>query len=217
METPRRSQLFESSNNQIQVGTDVKYTFGNSRVAPKFPDDSTITKGIDVKEDFRATLQRIDNDLRNKNILFGQDIYAVLYGFLNRIRFRYTNGDRLDYCFNCFCCRSPKDEKRDTSSKRHYLFEKAQLKLHNELDVVRIIKTLRKVKSLTHCLLPQRQRMLMAFSRSNLVETSSSSSDSDDNTYDPVRLMESPDPYSRLRINGRIKKLMREFKNRPLE
>ena len=59
--------------------------------------------------------------------------------------------------------------------------------------------------------------MLMAFSKANMVETSSSSSDSDDNTYDPVRLMESPDPYSRLRINGRIKKLMKEFKNRSLE
>lgn len=57
----------------------------------------------------------------------------------------------------------------------------------------------------------------MAFSRSNMVETSSSSSDSDDNIYDPARLMESPDPYSRLRINGRIKKLMKEFKNRTLE
>ena len=57
----------------------------------------------------------------------------------------------------------------------------------------------------------------MAFSRANMLETSSSSSDSDDNTYDPVRLMESSDPYSRLRINGRIKKLMKEFKNRSLE
>ena len=57
----------------------------------------------------------------------------------------------------------------------------------------------------------------MAFNRSNLVETSSSSSDSDDVSYDPLRLMESSDPYSRLRINGRIKKLMRGFKNRALE
>jgi hypothetical protein len=80
-----------------------------------------------------------------------------------------------------------------------------------------MIKNLRKVKSLSQYLLPQRQRMLMAFSRSNMVETSSSSSDSDDNIYDPLRLMESPDPYSRLRINGRIKKLMKEFKNRSLE
>ena len=114
-----------------------------------------------------------------------------MYGFLNRIRFKYTLKDRFDYCINCFCCRSPRDEKRDSSSKKHYLFEKAELKLNNELDVVRLIKTLRKVKSLAHCLLPQRQRILMAFSRSNLVETSSSSSDSDDNSHDPLKLMES--------------------------
>ena len=170
-----------------------------------------------MKEDYKATLQKIDKELRSKNIFFGQEIYAVMYGFLNRIRFRYTLKDRFDYCINCFCCRSARDEKRDSSSKKHYLFEKAELKLHNELDVVRLIKTLRKVKSLAHCLLPQRQRILMAFNRSNLVETSSSSSDSDDVSYDPLRLMESADPYSRLRINGRIKKLMRGFKNRALK
>lgn len=125
METPRRSQIDERYNNQIQIGTDVKYTFGNSRVGPAPPNDCPRTVGNDVKEDFKATLQRIDHDLRSKNILFGQDIYAILYGFLNRIRFRYTIKDRLDYCISCFCCRSPKDEKRDISAKKHYLFEKA--------------------------------------------------------------------------------------------
>lgn len=107
------------------MGTDVKYTFANSRVHPTAPDDSPRIEGNDVKEDFKASLQRINHDLKSKNILFGQDIYAVLYGFLNRIRFRYTLKDRFDYCFNCFCCRSPKDEKRDISAKKHYLFEKA--------------------------------------------------------------------------------------------
>ena len=37
---------------------------------------------------------------------------------------------------------------RDTYFKKHYLFEKAEDKFNNELDVVRIVKTLRKFKML---------------------------------------------------------------------
>jgi len=99
-------------------------TFGNSRVR-QIPPEESPRKTDGVKEDFKATLQKIDKELRSKNIFFGQEIYAVMYGFLNRIRFRYTLKDRFEYCINCFCCRSPRDEKRDSSSKKHYLFEKA--------------------------------------------------------------------------------------------
>ena len=49
----------------------------------------------------------------------------------------------------------------------------------NELDAVRIVKTLRKFKMLAQALLSQRHRMILRFQRQNLVETSSSSSDSE--------------------------------------
>ena len=83
--------------------------------------------------------------------------------------------------------------------------------------MVRVLKTLRKVKSLAHALLSEKNRMLMKFERQNVIETTSSSSDSEDNAYDPVRMMEVKDPYVRLRASGRIKKMMKEFGNRNLE
>lgn len=59
-----------------------------------------------------------------------------------------------------------------------------------ELDVVRIVKTLRRFKMLSQALLAQRHRLLLRYQRNNLVETDSSSPDSDDPDFDPVRGME---------------------------
>lgn len=50
-----------------------------------------------------------------------------------------------------------------------------------------------------------------------MVETSSSSSDSDDNLYDPVRLMENKNPLVRLVTYGKVKKMMKEFKGRDID
>ncbi len=82
-----------------------------------------------------------------------------------------------------------------------------------ELDVVRIVKTLRKFKMFAHAMLAQRHRLILRFQRQNLVETSSSSSDSDDNNYDPVRLMENNNPMVRLITYGKVKKMMMQFQN----
>jgi hypothetical protein len=43
------------------------------------------------------------------------------------------------------------------------------------------------------------------------VEASSSSSDSDNNAYDPVRLMENGNPLVRLVAYGKVKKMMKQF------
>ena len=54
----------------------------------------------------------------------------------------------------------------------------------------------------------------------NLVETSSSSSDSDDNRFDTVRLMENPNPMIKMVMYGKLKKMMQGFRDhkiKPLE
>ena len=66
-------------------------------------------------------------------------------------------------------------------------------------------------------MLTQKNRMILRFQRQNLVETSSSSSDSDDNAYDPVRLMENNNPLVRLVAYGKVKKMMSQFQNRDID
>ncbi len=50
--------------------------------------------------------------------------------------------------------------------------------------------------------------MILKFQRYNLVETTSSSSDSDDNNYDELRLMEHENPLIKLVAFGKIKKMI---------
>jgi hypothetical protein len=59
--------------------------------------------------------------------------------------------------------------------------------------------------------------MILRFQRQNLVETSSSSSDSDNNTYDPVRLMENGNPLVRLVTYGKVKKMMKQFQDHDID
>ena len=66
-------------------------------------------------------------------------------------------------------------------------------------------------------MLSQRHRLVLKYQRMNLIETSSSSSESDDNTYDPARLMENRNPLVRLVAFGKVKKMMRQFLGHDLD
>jgi hypothetical protein len=103
---------------------------------------------------------------------------------------KYNFSDRLEYIFECLCCRNIREDKRIRSVKKHYLFQKAEDRMRSEIDVTHIIKGLRKLKQVTQVLFPQRHRMILKYQRHNMVETSSSSSDSDSNVYDTLRLMD---------------------------
>ena len=101
--------------------------------------------------------------------------------------------------------------------KSHYFFEKAEENFLKELDVVRVVKTLKKYKMLAEAMLSQKHRLLLKFQRQNLIETTSSSSDSDDNTYDELAMMESKNPMVQLMTYGKIKKMMCQFKGKKVD
>lgn len=83
--------------------------------------------------------------------------------------------------------------------------------------MVRIVRSLRRFKMLAQAMLTQKHRMILRFQRQNLVETSSSSSDSDDNLFDPVRLMENNNALVRLVTYGKVKKMMKEFNEKEID
>ena len=59
--------------------------------------------------------------------------------------------------------------------------------------------------------------MILKFQRQNVIETSSSSSDSDDNNYDLIRLMQHKNPLIKLITYGKVKKMMKQFENQELD
>jgi hypothetical protein len=97
---------------------------------------------LKVKE---AVLQE---DFKTKTRIEGSDIHSLFFAFLNRQRFVYSLRDIFEYVLRCLCMRDTGDLRQRSAVKRHFLFEKAEEKFSQELDVVRIIRTLRRFKML---------------------------------------------------------------------
>jgi len=101
--------------------------------------------------------------------------------------------------------------------KKHYQFNEGEDKLFDELDVITLLKTMRRVKLLAQTLLTQQQKMVLRFQRKNIIESSSSSGDSDTvNKFDMMNMMESKNPNVRLSVYGKIKKVINSYKNMEL-
>ncbi|CDW71429.1 UNKNOWN [Stylonychia lemnae] len=174
-------------------------------------DEFKAVQNIKEKE---HSLQR---EYKFKNQIQENDIGNILFAFLNRERFSYAVKDIIHYILKCMCFRNIEENRKRKIYKKHFLFEKAEEKFMQELDAIRIVKTLRKFKMLAQALLSQKQRLVLRFQRQNLIETSSSSSDSDNNNYDTVRLMENPNPLIRLVIFGKLKKMIQGFTGKKLD
>jgi len=71
------------------------------------------------------------------------------------------------------------------------MFKAGDEKLGRELDVVNIIRSIRQLRLMTNVLLGPSEKMLLKFQRKNIIETTSSSSDSDHHSYDTVKLLNS--------------------------
>ncbi|CDW84258.1 UNKNOWN [Stylonychia lemnae] len=145
-----------------------------------------------------------------------EDVNQILADLINRRRFRYTSKDILTYLFQCLCLRKTRTLRENNVYKNHYLFMKAQDKLDQELDVITLLRSLRKLRLMNSTLLNQKNRMIMRFQRKNLVETQSSSSDSDDNKNDTLKQMENQNPMVRLMVYGKLKKMMMSYANQKL-
>ena len=89
-------------------------------------------------------------EFKEKAEIRNQDIRSLFFAFLNRARFKYTLGNIFEYMIRCLCFRDidDKEDRQLQHNKKHFLFKKAEEKFMQELDVVRIVKTLRKFKML---------------------------------------------------------------------
>ena len=59
------------------------------------------------------------------------------------------------------------------------------------MDILNLIRSIRKLKMMAKIIFPERSRALLKFSRRNLLESASSSCDSDIHNYDTFKLVDS--------------------------
>jgi len=91
----------------------------------------------------------LQGEFKTKKSMVGSDIHSLFFAFLNRSRFLYSPRDIFVYAIKCLCLRDTGENRREKNTKKHHLFEKAEEKFMNELDVVRIVRSLRKFKMLS--------------------------------------------------------------------
>lgn len=185
-----------------------------------------IGSGKDETNKSRTIVQDMDKNLKNnsKKELNENEIYTIVMNIINRKRFKYSIGDIFKYILTCLCFRKLKLKKYvgsieewEKSMKKHYQFNEGEDKLFDELDVISILKSIRRVKLLTQSLLTQQQKTILRFQRKNIIESSSSSGDSDSNNkLDLMNMMESKNPMLRFTVYAKLKKIMNTYHDQTL-
>lgn len=100
---------------------------------------------IDLDEEQQREIEaEKQNEFRFKNEINEKDISSLLYAFVLRKRFYYRLLDITKYVLCCFCLRNVEKNKSRKSYKNHYLYSKGEDKLKMELDIISLIKSLRK-------------------------------------------------------------------------
>jgi hypothetical protein len=120
------------------------------------------TVKLEVPESPDNKIESIEKTLKDpmKVILDKRELNVVLRNIINRRRFQYTCSDILEFLVRCLCLRKIKRRKYRGSKeewedhvKKHYHFKEGEDKLFDELDVITLLKSMRRVKLLTQTLL----------------------------------------------------------------
>ncbi|TNV83661.1 hypothetical protein FGO68_gene8648 [Halteria grandinella] len=133
---------------------------------------------------------------------------------LKRERFSYGGVHIVDYLTRCLCLRKSQLHQRE--NKSHFLYNKGDRKLKQELDIVNLVRQIRQLRLMAQVLLKPSERLLLKFQRKNVIETTSSSSDSDHQNYDTVKLLNSKKGLIKLQQIVKINKMLEQYQNKEL-
>ena len=94
--------------------------------------------------------------------------------------FRYNLGNILHYVFCCASCKRIRQRAKTSNSYRsHMLYGEGEEKLQEELDCITFLKSIRQLKLLTQVLLTRKQKLMLRFQKANVLDSETTSSDSD--------------------------------------
>ena len=116
--------------------------------------------------------------------------------------------------------KTKRDEERtydiELIKKPHDLYNKGNRKLERELDIVNLVRSIRKLRLMARVMLTPSERMLLKFQRKNVIETTSSSSDSDHYSFDTIKLLNSKRGLVKLQQVVKIKNHLISMKDQSL-
>ena len=124
--------------------------------------NTPMSKSVKIERESPDKIESLDKTLKDpmKVTLDKRELNVVLRNVINRRRFQYTCSDILEFLVRCLCLRKIKKRKYRGSReewedhvKKHYHFKEGEDKLFDELDVITLLKSMRRVKLLTQTLL----------------------------------------------------------------
>ncbi|TNV84542.1 hypothetical protein FGO68_gene6627 [Halteria grandinella] len=171
--------------------------------------DVILTRKVDERQMVRQ-VSKVNN--------LNEDFLKAVLDFivLKRQRFQYGTKQIIDYMIGCLCMRK-KNVLHVSQNKVHFLYNKGQDKLRQELDIVNLVRQIRQLRLMAQVLLKPSERLLLKFQRKNVIETTSSSSDSDHQNYDTVKLLNSKQGLVKLQQIVKIKKILEQYRDISLE
>ena len=127
-----------------------------------------------------VTIQRLKCFVAKKNVLRHSLTLSIKKLLFDRGVFRYPLKTVLHYVFCCASCRRIKQNAKSSNHFRwHMLYDQGEGKLQEELDCITFLKTIRQLKLLTQVLLTRKQKLMLRFQKANVLDSETSSSDSD--------------------------------------
>eukprot|EP00347_Sterkiella_histriomuscorum_P017124 403350573 len=133
-------------------------------------------------------------------------VQRILQEILIRVNLKFS------FCDLCKACLKSKKEgylkkmKRDKNNRNNYLFHKGVEKINKEFDVISLMKLMKQFKLLTKILLNPTQRILLGFQKRNVLDSESSSNDSEDDEIELTRKIRSDNKFVTLMSLGKLKK-----------
>ncbi|CDW91161.1 UNKNOWN [Stylonychia lemnae] len=137
----------------------------------------------------------------------------IVEQIFGRLRFKYSFKDILSYLLRFACCLKYKSMMLNQKLRKHALFDKGQEKLLEELDCVTLLKSIRTLKLFQQVFLNENQKLLMKFQRKMLIDSDSTSSDSDRNDQDNLKLIESKNYAIQIQTKNKVRSSIYEFTN----
>ena len=133
----------------------------------------------------------------------------------DRSVFKYGYLSIFHYILCWVIWRRNKTMRTKSKFRDHVYFSVGQEKLHNELDCVTIIKSIRKLRILTQLLLTKKQKFLIKFQRDNVIDSSSTGT-TDEGQLNFIDLMKSQNAKHKKIVNEKIKNNISSFKNKEI-
>jgi hypothetical protein len=93
--------------------------------------------------------------------------------------FNYTARNIIHYFVACVCLRTKGNLRKNTTLTKHYRLLLGEEKLSRELDVIKVLKTIRDVQLIKNNTMRTMDKMLMNFQKSRIIDSESSEAPED--------------------------------------